>query len=90
MPTFAEAGLPGFEARSWYGWLAPTRTPRTIIERVSVELARILALPDTREKLQSQAMEAFISTPEQMVKLIAADRARFAKIIRVANIKIEN
>ncbi|MGZ5162603.1 MAG: tripartite tricarboxylate transporter substrate-binding protein [Burkholderiales bacterium] len=90
VPTFAEAGLPGFEARSWYGWLAPIGTPRTIIERLSVEVARILALSDTREKLQSQAMETFISTPEQMAKLIAADRARFAKIIRVANIKIEN
>jgi tripartite-type tricarboxylate transporter receptor subunit TctC len=90
VPTFSEAGLPGFEARSWYGWLAPTGTPRPIIDRLSAEVARILALPDTREKLQSQAMEAFISTPEQMARLISADRARFAKIIATAKIKIEN
>ncbi len=90
VPTFSEAGLPGFDVRAWYGWLAPTGTPRPVIERLSAELARILALPDIRQNLQSQGMEPFVSTPEQMAKLIVADRARFAKIIATAKIKIEN
>jgi len=90
VPTFTESGLPGFDLRAWYGWLAPAGTPRPIIERVSGELARILVLPDIRQNLQSQGMEPFVSTPDQMAKLIASDRARFAKIIKTANIRIEN
>jgi len=89
VPTFAEAGLPGLDLRAWYGWLAPTGTPRLVIERLSGEVGRIVLLPDIRERLQSQAMEPFVSTPEQMAKLITADRARFANIIKTANIKIE-
>jgi tripartite-type tricarboxylate transporter receptor subunit TctC len=90
VPTFTEAGLPGFDLRAWYGWLAPTGTPRPIIDRVSTELARILALPDIRQNLQGQGMEPFVSTPDQMTKLIASDRARFAKIIKTANVRIEH
>jgi tripartite-type tricarboxylate transporter receptor subunit TctC len=90
VPTFTEAGLPGFDVRAWYGWLAPTGTPRPIIERLSTEISRILAMPAIRENLQSQGMEPFVSTPEQMAKRIAADRERFAKIVKTANIRIEN
>ena len=90
VPTFTEAGLRGFDVRAWYGWLAPAGTPRPIIDRVSNELARILLLPDIRSNLQSQGMEPFVSTPDQMARLITADRARFANIIKTANIKIEN
>jgi tripartite-type tricarboxylate transporter receptor subunit TctC len=90
VPTFTESGLPGFDVRAWYGWLAPAGTPRPIIDRVSGELARALALPDIRQNLQSQGMEPFVTTADQMARLIAADRARFAKIIKTANIKIEN
>ena len=90
VPTFTEAGLTGFDVKSWYGVLAPTGTPRGIVDKLSTEIGRILMLPDIREKLQSQGMESFVSTPDQMARLIAADRVRFAKIIKTAKIQMEN
>ena len=90
VPTFTEAGLPGFEVRSWFGFLAPAGTPKEIIAKLSTEIARILALPDFKEKLASQGANPFISTPEQFAALIKADIAKFAKIIKNANIKLDN
>jgi len=90
VPTFAESGLPDFHVKSWYGWLVPTGAARTTVERISAEVARIVQLPEIREKLQAQAMEPFISTPDQMAKLIAADRARLAAVVKAAGIKVES
>jgi tripartite-type tricarboxylate transporter receptor subunit TctC len=90
IPTFTEAGLPGLDVKSWYGILAPVGTPTGIIEKLSTEFARILAMPDFKEKLDSLGMAPFFSTPEQFAALIKADMARYAKIIKAANIKMEN
>ena len=89
VPTFAEAGLPGFELRYWYAVLAPAGMPKPILDKLSVEISRIMATADTREKLQGQGMEPFISTPDQFAALMKSDLARFAKIIKSANIKID-
>jgi tripartite-type tricarboxylate transporter receptor subunit TctC len=90
VPTFAEAGMPGFTAKNWFGVLAPAGTPKPIVDKLSAELARILALPDIREKLLSQGMDPYISTPEQFAALLKSDLALYAKIIKSANIKLEN
>ena len=90
VPTFAEAGLPGFEVRSWGGVLAPAGTPKAIIDRLSAEIARILATPEVKEKMLTQGMDPFISTPEQASALMRTDLARFAKLIKAANIRMEN
>ena len=87
VPTFSEAGLPGFELGIWYGILAPAGTPKEIVDRLSAELARMLAAPDVREKLENQGMDPFISTPTQFSALMAADYSRFAQVIKAANIK---
>jgi tripartite-type tricarboxylate transporter receptor subunit TctC len=87
VPTFAEAGLPGFDARFWFGVLAPAATPKEIVDKLSAEIARVLLLPDVRENLVSQGMEPFISSPEQFAALMKADLAKFAGIIKAANIK---
>ena len=63
VPTFTEAGLPGFNARIWFGVLARAGTQKDIIDKLSAEIARILAMPDVKEKLHSLAMDPFISTP---------------------------
>ena len=89
VPTFAEAGLPGFDG-SWQGVLAPAGTPKAIIEKLSTEIARIVAIPDVREKLRSQGAEPYISSPEKFTALMKADMARYAKIVKAANIKFEN
>ena len=89
VPTFAEAGLPGFNVTFWYAVLAPAGTPKEIIDKLSAQIARILTLPDYKEKLATQGVEPFISTPEQFAALLRADMATFAKVIKTANIKLE-
>lgn len=90
LPTFTEAGLPGFDAKAWLGVLAPAGTPREIIDKLSTEIAKILALPEVKEKLIGQGLDPFYSTPDQFAALIKADLAKFAKIIKAANIKGDN
>jgi len=90
LPTAMESGLKDFEVTIWYGLLAPAATPRGIVERLASEIARILAIPDIREKLVSQGMEPFVSTPDQFAALIKADLAKYIRIIKTANIKLEH
>ncbi len=89
LPTIAEAGLPGFEAVSWYALLAPAGTPRDIVAKLQAEIARILQLPDIREKLAAQGGEGVGNTSEQLTTLLRAESARYADIVRRANIKAE-
>ena len=90
VPTFTESGLPGFELRDWFGVFAPAGTPKEIIDKLSTELAKIMSTPDIKERLTSLGMAPFISTPGQFAALIKADIAKFAKIIKTANIKVTN
>ncbi len=90
VPTLVEAGLPGFDVKAWYGVLAPVGTAKEIIDRLSAEIGKIMAMSDIKEKLDGQGMAPFISTPEQFAELMKADTAKYAKIIKTANIKIED
>jgi tripartite-type tricarboxylate transporter receptor subunit TctC len=89
VPTFTEGGLPGLDVSPWFCVLAPAGTPKAIINKLSTEIARIVALPDTREFLDKQGMVPFSSTPEQLAALMKTDMARWAKVIKAANIKLE-
>lgn len=89
VPTFGEAGLPGIDVRTWFGILAPAATPEAIINRLSMEFARALKMPDLRDTLASQGLDPLISTPEQFAAMMRADGARFAKVIKDGNIKVE-
>jgi len=90
VPTFAEAGLPGVEIENWYAILAPAGTPREIVGKLSTEIARINALPDIKEMLIKQGMESYVSTPEELGALMLSDTAKFAAVIKTANIKLEH
>jgi len=90
VPTFAEAGLAGYEAGTWAGILAPAATPKDVINKLSSEIAAIMNLPDIKEQLASQGLEPYVTTPDQFSQLIRSDTARFDKVIKAANIKIEN
>ncbi len=89
LPTARESGLNGYVVNIWYGLLAPAATPRAITGKWAAEIAKVLTLPDIRDKLLSQGMEPFISTPDQFAALIKADLAKFTGIIKNANIKLE-
>ena len=90
VPTFTEAGLQDFNVRFWYGVVAPAHTPKRIIDKLSAEIGRILATADFKEKLAAQGFDPFFSTPEQMSAVIKAEYAKNARIIKTANIKMEN
>ena len=89
LPTIAEGGLPGFEAVSWYALLAPAGTPKEIIAKVQAEVARVLQMPDIREKLAAQGAEPVGNTPEQLAAQIRTESARYADIVKRASIKAE-
>ena len=76
VPTVTEAGLPGFDLRTWYGVFAPAATSKAIIDRLASEMGRIVAMPDIREKLLSQGLESFVSTPDQFAMLLKSDMAK--------------
>ena len=90
VPTFAQAGLPGFEMNQWYGVLAPAGTPRDVITKLNTEIAKIVAMPDVRERLVAQGMEPYSVSPEQLGATMNRESTKFARIIRDASIKIEN
>ena len=89
VPTYAEAGLPSYDPKNWQGILAPAGTPKPIIDKMSAEVAKILALPDIVEKLANFGMEPYPTTPEQMAAQMKSDYAESAKIISEAKIKVE-
>ena len=90
VPTFREAGVPGFDVKNWFGIAVPAATPRAIVDKLSAEIARVVGMPDTVAKLASQGGEPFISTPTQFAALMKADMARIAKVIKSANITLVN
>ncbi len=91
VPTFTEAGLSGLdEVGTSYGVVAPAGTPKVIIDKMSTEIGKYSAMPDFKEKLASQGLQPFFSTPDQFAALMKADLARFTRIIKTANIKMEN
>ena len=89
VPTVAESGLPGFEASSWFGLLAPTGTPREVVVRVNAEIARWLASSDAKDKLASQGAVAAGGTPEDFVSHIAAETAKWQKVVRESGAKVD-
>ena len=89
VPTFSEAGMPKFVVGGWFGIVAPSGTPKYAVDKISREMASILATPDAQDYLVKQGSEAFISTPEQVTAMVKADVAKYAKIIKDAGIKAE-
>jgi tripartite-type tricarboxylate transporter receptor subunit TctC len=89
VPTFTESGLPNFDIKSWHGILAPPGTPKAIVDTLAAEVAKILAMPDTIEKLASFGLGPFISTPEQFAAMMKSENVRYGEIIKAANIKAD-
>ncbi len=89
VPTVAEAAFPGFEFDLWYGMFVPAKTPRTIVAQLSGEVARILNLPDIRDKMVSQGVVPKASTPEQFDKFVRAEVEKLGNVIRTAGVKVD-
>ena len=89
VPTIAEAALPGFEVTTWFGFLAPAKTPADIVTKLNTEIVKILNMPDVRERLLAAGSEPVGNTPEQMTAQIAKETAEFAKIVKRAKLVVE-
>lgn len=89
VPTFAEAGLPAFEHSSWLSVYAPAGTPKPIVDKLGAEIAKMLASPKFKQKLDSAGVEPFLSTPEQVTELNRRETAELQKLIKAANIKMD-
>ena len=89
VPTFAEAGLPGFSGNSWQGVMAPAKTSTTIIDKLSAEYARILRQAEVRDTLQKMGAEPMPGSLGQFAALIKTDLLRYAKLIKDAKIRLE-
>ena len=89
VPTFAQAGLPGFDVGLWFGLLAHGHTPKPVIDRLSAEITKILAMPDFREKVAAQGLEIFVSTPEHYGAALRAESEKFGRIVKAAGIQPE-
>ena len=88
-PTFAEAGLPGFDIVTWNGVTAPAGTPRAIVEKLSAEIAALLAMPATKERLAAIGTTPLILTPEEFAAMIKSEIAMYASVIKAANLRID-
>jgi len=89
VPSFAEVGYPDVSLATWQGLGAPAGTPKEIIDKISAEVAKLVAAPETKEKLATQGFEPYYNNPEQTAALVKRDIDRFAKIIKEAGIKTE-
>lgn len=89
IPTIAEAGVPGYEAIQWYGVLAPANTPKEIIAKLHGEIARILHLPEVKERFVSDGADPVGNTPEEFARYIRAETEKWARVARDAGIKPE-
>jgi tripartite-type tricarboxylate transporter receptor subunit TctC len=87
IPTVAEAGLPGFEAATWFALVAPAGTPSDVLARLNAEIKRAIALPDVKQRYADLGMTAEDSTPAGLDAYIKSEIAKWTKVIRDANIR---
>ncbi len=82
LPTVAEAGVPGFEASTWHGVVAPAATPQAVIARLNGEINKLLQTPEMRERLNSQGAEIIGGTPQSFAAYIQAEIPKWTKVIK--------
>ena len=87
IPTIAESGLPGFEATSWFALYAPAGLPKDVQARINAETARVMALPDVREKLANLGLEVATGTPEALATFMQAETTKWAKVVKESGAK---
>jgi len=90
VPTVAESGVPGYAMSTWYGAVAPVKTPREIIIRLNQEMLKALALPDVKERLASLGAEVVGTSPEETAALFKSELAKFTKVAQAAKISADN
>jgi tripartite-type tricarboxylate transporter receptor subunit TctC len=89
VPTVAEAGVPGYEVTGWYGFYAPAGTSTDIVRRLHAEARRGLNSPDVKDRLEKAGNDVVTSAPEEFAQFLRAEIAKWAKVIKAANLRVE-
>ncbi len=89
VPTFEEAGVPGYEAIGWFGVVAPAATPQPIIMRLNAEIAAALKVPEIRKIAVDSGTEPFTASPAEFSRMIHEETKKWAEVIKAGNIKLE-
>jgi len=89
VPTIAESGLPGFDYNLWVGLWAPAGTPQDIVDKINADVAKVLAMPDVRERLAALGAEPMVMTPAEFRKFMRDEIDDAAKVVRAAGIKAQ-
>jgi len=88
LPTANESGLPGFDISTWYGILAPAATPKAIVDKLNDALVQVIKNPATHKRLLELGVDPVTNTPGQFNELVRSDLAKWAKVAKAANIKV--
>jgi tripartite-type tricarboxylate transporter receptor subunit TctC len=89
VPTMQEAGVAGYDASIWLALLAPPGTPKTIVNRLNSEIAKIMATPETKKAMFDAGVEVSLSTPEALAQLMVSEMDKWGKVVKESGIKIE-
>ena len=89
VPTIAESGVPGFEATQWYGVLGPSGMTRTVLTRLNQDIVKVLQTREMQDRLAADGAEPFASTPDEFHAFIKAEIARWAPVIKAAQIRAD-
>jgi len=89
LPTIAESGVPGFDAMTWYGYMAPAKTPRAIVDRLQKEIAAIVHTPEVRDTFVSQANDPVVNTPDEFAKVIRSDADKWGALGKKLGVKLD-
>lgn len=89
VPTIAESGVPGYDHGPWNGMLAPAKTPKPVIDRLNVELAKILRTPELKAALEHDGSEPVGNAPEAFAAIIRNETAKWAKVIKAAGMQAD-
>ena len=87
VPTMAEAGFPGVETGTWYGILAPARTPPAVVDHVQRVIVRILQAPDLKTRILNQGVDIVASSPAEFEKFIIAEVAKWSRVVKAAGVR---
>lgn len=89
VPAIAEAGVPGYEATSWFGMFAPAGTPAPVLAKLNAAIVKVLAQPDVKKKINEQGAEVYSETPEQFAAFIQAESVKWGKVVKESGASLD-
>ncbi len=89
VPTIAEAGVPGYEATSWFGLFAPAGTPPAVVSKLNTAIVKVLAKADVKKKINEQGAEVYSETPEQFSAFIQKESLKWGKVVRESGASVD-